>query len=72
MTDLVDHANGKETQFTEMALANHLLRVSQNAEKESALDCKECGEQIPEARREASKGCQLCIDCQQLADRGQL
>ncbi len=47
MTDLIDHANGTETQFTEMALANHLLRASQNAEKESALDCKECGEQIP-------------------------
>ncbi len=72
MTDLVDHANGKETQFTEMALANHLLRVSQNAEKESALDCKECGEQIPEARREASKGCQLCIDCQQRLEQEKL
>ncbi|ARC92816.1 molecular chaperone DnaK [Vibrio coralliilyticus] len=69
MTDLIDHANGTETQFTEVALANQLLRASQNAEKESAFHCQECGEQIPEARREASKGCQLCIDCQSLVER---
>lgn len=69
MTDVIDHAHGTETQFTEVALANQLLRSSQNAEKESALDCKECDKPIPEARRKASKGCQLCIDCQERVER---
>ncbi len=69
MTDVIDHASGTETQFTEVALANQLLRSSQNAEKESALDCEECGDPIPEARRKASKGCQFCIACQARVER---
>jgi phage/conjugal plasmid C-4 type zinc finger TraR family protein len=34
----------------------------------SATHCKECGEPIPEARRVALAGVQLCIVCQQQAD----
>ena len=34
----------------------------------SAVQCKECGESIPEARREALPGVQLCIACQEQAD----
>ncbi|MDP3848608.1 MAG: TraR/DksA C4-type zinc finger protein [Pseudomonas sp.] len=35
----------------------------------SALECGECGEGIPEKRRLAIPGCQLCVDCQQLRER---
>lgn len=35
----------------------------------SALECVDCGEGIPERRRQAVSGCQRCIDCQTLADR---
>lgn len=38
---------------------------------ESACDCKECGEVIPEARREAIKGVNYCINCQQKMDENQ-
>ncbi|PMJ92858.1 TraR/DksA C4-type zinc finger protein [Vibrio sp. 10N.261.55.A7] len=72
MTDLLDHASGLETQFTEVALATQLKRASQNANKISAHKCNECGEKIPQARREASQGCDYCIHCQALADKGLL
>ncbi|WP_338725694.1 TraR/DksA C4-type zinc finger protein [Shewanella baltica] len=30
----------------------------------SATDCAECGDEIPEGRRQAIKGVQLCTQCQ--------
>ncbi|MGS0691183.1 TraR/DksA C4-type zinc finger protein [Shewanella sp. 30m-9] len=35
----------------------------------SASHCIECGEDIPEPRRQAVKGVQLCIDCQTLSEQ---
>lgn len=35
----------------------------------SATDCAECGDEIPEGRRQAIKGVQLCTECQQLTER---
>ncbi|WP_295894121.1 TraR/DksA C4-type zinc finger protein [uncultured Vibrio sp.] len=72
MPDLFDHASGLETQFTEVALAAQLKAATQNTNKVSAEHCLECGEQIPQARREASQGCDYCIECQPLADKGLL
>ena len=34
----------------------------------SATHCQECGEPIPDARRDALPGVRLCIACQQKAD----
>jgi len=34
----------------------------------SRKDCAECGDAIPEARRKAIPGVQLCVACQQEAD----
>jgi phage/conjugal plasmid C-4 type zinc finger TraR family protein len=34
----------------------------------SATHCQECGVPIPEARRNALQGVQLCVACQQKAD----
>ena len=34
-------------------------------------ECAECGEPIPEARRRALPGVQLCIACQEEADKQQ-
>lgn len=36
---------------------------------ESLMQCAECGEEIPEARRIAMRGVRLCLACQQVADR---
>lgn len=38
---------------------------------ESLKDCEECGEPIPEARREALPGVRKCIACQELEDAEQ-
>lgn len=35
------------------------------------LCCEECGEEIPEARRQAVPGVRLCIHCQEEADKEQ-
>ena len=37
---------------------------------ESLMECEECVELIPPARRLAMPGVRLCIECQQEADRG--
>jgi phage/conjugal plasmid C-4 type zinc finger TraR family protein len=36
---------------------------------ESATHCRECGAAIPEARREALPGVQLCVPCQEKEDQ---
>ena len=36
---------------------------------ESARECRECGDPIPEARRRAVPGIRLCVVCQEAADR---
>ncbi len=35
----------------------------------SLHECTECGARIPEARRQAMPGVQLCLDCQDKADK---
>jgi len=37
---------------------------------QSYLYCIDCEEPIPEARRQAIKGCQRCIQCQTKQERG--
>lgn len=39
-----------------------------NEERESLYRCFECEERIPEARRQAIKGCLYCINCQEMND----
>lgn len=38
---------------------------------ESLMHCEECGEEIPQARRDAIPGVRLCIVCQSEHDRQQ-
>lgn len=42
---------------------------SRLAQGESLLACEECGEPIPEARRQALPGVRRCVPCQSEADR---
>lgn len=44
------------------AIANH--RRKMEAAGPSLSHCEECGEEIPQARQLAVKGCKTCIDCQ--------
>ncbi|MDH0085279.1 TraR/DksA C4-type zinc finger protein [Stutzerimonas stutzeri] len=36
---------------------------------ESLRECEVCGSEIPQARREAVKGCRMCIACQADEDK---
>lgn len=47
-----------------------LQRIRRNLpEGESLKQCEECGEDIPQARREAVPGVRLCVGCQAERDR---
>ncbi|MGF1702957.1 TraR/DksA C4-type zinc finger protein [Photobacterium makurazakiensis] len=70
MADVIDQGCRFEAQFTEMAIANQRARVNGIEQRQSAHECGECGEPIPEKRRETVSGCQYCTPCQELADRG--
>ena len=54
----------------EASIAEELdrLRARSGPAGESAHDCVDCGEPIPEARRAAIPGVKLCIDCQEERD----
>ncbi len=36
---------------------------------ESLIECEECGEEIPPARRQALPGVRLCLECQKEQER---
>jgi phage/conjugal plasmid C-4 type zinc finger TraR family protein len=65
MTDVIDDACKTEAKFQQMALASQLARARAVANLESQTYCLECGEEIPQARRAAQRGCKYCIECQQ-------
>lgn len=64
MTDIYDRAAEVEELNRRIAIENQ-RRQSQAAAPVSACECEECGEAIPESRRQAVPGCRCCIDCQQ-------
>jgi len=47
-------------------------RIEQQSSRPSAEWCCDCGEPIPQARQQAVPGVQMCIDCQEIADRRQI
>ena len=58
--DEIDQAN----RVAEMDLAER-IRAARGAvaNVESAFECENCGEEIPEKRRLAMPGCTLCVKC---------
>ena len=58
MADFADRASALSEQYLAQALA-----------AESATECEDCGEPIPETRRRAVPGCTRCIECQTDHDR---
>jgi phage/conjugal plasmid C-4 type zinc finger TraR family protein len=51
------------------AVANVQRQLAKQAEVESAEYCEDCGDEIPEARRQAVRGCQRCVFCQEKLER---
>ena len=60
--DDVDIAKRNNEQFERLVLKRQLATMPQG---ESAKECDDCGEEIPEARRKAAIGCIRCVFCQQ-------
>ncbi|WP_434357407.1 TraR/DksA C4-type zinc finger protein [Parasalinivibrio latis] len=74
MPDVFDHASGIEAKFQQMALDRQLATSarSNTGYRDSAKECVECGDPIPEKRRQSIPGCIYCTHCQELADKGLL
>lgn len=62
MTDIIDQACALEQQQREFWLQKQRERAEYAP---AAFECEECGEPIPEARRQAVPACRTCISCQQ-------
>lgn len=61
MPEIIDQANELAERRLEMTIQN--MRINHAAV--SATHCRDCGEEIPERRRELVAGCQRCADCQE-------
>ena len=69
MTDEFDRASEREQCDRDLAIEHERGHYARNWEVDSATECAGCGAQIPEARREAIPGVQLCVECQAEAER---
>ena len=58
-------------QIHQSALNKVQEKLAEQRKFESLFECIECGEEIPEARRIAIKGCTMCVYCQEIAERHQ-
>lgn len=65
MRDSVDKANELVQRELDSILAQRQTAFTGKSE----INCLECGEQIPEKRRQLLKGCQLCVDCQEIKEK---
>lgn len=62
--EIIDQANELEELQREAAIARHRI----NHAAVSATHCCDCGDEIPERRREAVAGCQRCAECQEVEE----
>lgn len=65
MADLFDRAQEVDAMFRQMAID----KATSKTTLPSALICEECGEDIPEKRRLAVKGCRYCVGCLEEMER---
>nr|WP_315448427.1 TraR/DksA C4-type zinc finger protein [uncultured Pseudomonas sp.] len=67
MADVIDTANEQADYFLQIALSRHPRPVTGKA---SAKFCADCDEAIPERRQRSIEGCETCVYCQELRERG--
>ncbi|EIE50873.1 hypothetical protein AL036_08940 [Salipiger aestuarii] len=62
--------DGAVSEQIEASISDELKRLQarRGPVGESLAECAECGEPIPQKRRDAIPGVKLCIDCQQDRD----
>lgn len=64
----MDEAQFEQAQRLQDERLQHAIASRVQYQGESALDCDECGTDIPEARRLAVPGCRFCVECQGLRE----
>ena len=84
MPDFADLAAAREQELRDDALADHHRRIARASRPtadwpaltdgdhpaaDDARLCAVCGDPIPAARRQAVRGCETCIDCQEELER---
>lgn len=57
--EIIDQAN----ELAELQLEVAIAKCRINHAAVSATHCRDCGEEIPERRRELVAGCQRCVSC---------
>jgi len=62
MSDIVDRADIE----IEREKQRELNRIAQSLEESGIIDCIDCGDEIPEDRREAMPSAKRCMDCEDL------
>ncbi|UZE21835.1 TraR/DksA C4-type zinc finger protein [Pseudomonas sp. B21-056] len=69
--DVAEHATDDDISASELRVRNSALRRGSGR---SVYRCEECGDAIPEDRRQAEPGTEHCLDCidalEHLATRG--
>lgn len=69
MADYADRAEVLEQQARDDALRDQQRRASQRRRAAaSAETCTDCDDPIPEGRRQAVPGCELCVSCQRRSE----
>lgn len=66
--DEADISQRNQAHFERLAL-QRLRNAMDELKGESAHECEECGDPIPEGRRQAVPGCTRCIRCQEGVER---
>jgi len=68
--DISDRATALETLERERLLANARSASTPACTAGETLDCTDCGDEIPLARRKAIPGVRFCTFCQSESERG--
>ncbi|RMX07433.1 TraR/DksA family transcriptional regulator [Allofranklinella schreckenbergeri] len=71
MTDTIERAQERGQEWLHDQLARQAL-VAQRSQRQIALrECEDCGEPIPQARRQALPGVRRCVGCQEQYEQQQ-
>lgn len=65
----IDAASEQEEFNLNLAMQKHREQAKQTLGVMSAMECVECGNEIPEARRRAIQGVQRCVVCAGIFER---
>lgn len=57
--------------YQDLSLLQHQQRTAVEDNAASAEYCEDCGNAIPEKRRQAIKGVRLCVACKQVAEQNE-